>query len=107
MAVLTRIAEVEGTANRTKLLKLLYLCDIEYFRATGETLTGFDWVFYLYGPWAPEYDNLLKQLEAEGAIRLQAWTAGGAEGERVQLRNSPLWNVSSLQQTFSSVLAAK
>ena len=83
LAVLTRIGEVEGTANRTKLLKLLYLCDIEYFRATGETLTGFDWIFYLYGPWAAEYDDLLKQLDAEGAIRLQAWAAAGLEGERI------------------------
>lgn len=83
LAVLTRIGEVEGTANKTKLLKLLYLCDIEYFRATGETFTGFDWIFFLYGPWAAEYDGLLKQLEVEGAIRLQAWAAAGVEGERI------------------------
>jgi hypothetical protein len=91
LAVLTRIGEVEGTANKTKLLKLLYLCDIEFFRATGETLTGFEWIFFLYGPWAPEYDDLLKQLEAEGAIRLQAWAAAGVEGERISAsQHSPL-----------------
>ena len=44
--------EVEGTANKTKLLKLLYLTDIEFFRAAEQPLTGFDWIYYLYGPWS-------------------------------------------------------
>src|SRR5437867_6963402 len=83
LAILTRIEEVEGTANKTKLLKLLYLADIEHVRSNGETLTGFDWIYYLYGPWTAEYDNLLKQLEAEGAIRLEPWASGGIEGERI------------------------
>lgn len=83
LAVLTRIEELEGTVNKTKLLKLLYLSDIEQFRATGETLTGFDWIYYLYGPWTAEYDDLLKELEAEGAIRREAWVAGGIDGERI------------------------
>jgi hypothetical protein len=83
LAILTRIEEVEGTANKTKLLKLLYLTDIEFFRATDDTLTGFDWIYYLYGPWSGEYDGLLEQLEAEGAIRLEGWAAGGIEGERI------------------------
>ncbi len=83
LAILTRIEEVEGTANKTKLLKLLYLADIEHFRATGETLTGFDWIYYLYGPWTAEYDDLLKQLEAEGAVRLEQWVGAGVEGERI------------------------
>jgi hypothetical protein len=83
LAILTRIQEVEGTANKTKLLKLLYLADIEHFRATGETFTGFDWIYYLYGPWAAEYDDLIKQLEAEGALRLAPWSAEGVEGERI------------------------
>ena len=46
LGILTRIKEREGTANKTKLLKLLYLADIEQYRATGETVTGFDWIFY-------------------------------------------------------------
>lgn len=86
LAILTRIEEREGAANRTKLLKLMYLADIENYRATGETLTGFDWIFYLYGPWSAEYDALLEQLEAEGSINLEKWSAGTVEGERVSIR---------------------
>lgn len=83
LATLTRIREQEGNANKTKLLKLLYLADIEHFRHTGAILTGFDWVFFLYGPWAAEFDELLKQLETEGAIRIEPWAAKTVEGERI------------------------
>lgn len=83
VAILTRIKEREGSANKTKLLKLLYLADIEHYRKAGETLTGFDWMFYLYGPWANEYDELLKQLAAEGVLRSEGWAGGGLEGERL------------------------
>lgn len=83
LGILTRIKEREGTANKTKLLKLLYLADIEQYRVSGETLTGFDWIFYLYGPWASEYDSLLKQLQDENAIEIKPWASGGVEGERI------------------------
>jgi uncharacterized phage-associated protein len=50
LGVLTRVKELDTSVSKTKLLKLLYLADIEHFRTTGETLTGFDWIFYWYGP---------------------------------------------------------
>jgi len=101
LAILTRIEEQDGSANRTKLLKLLYLADIEHFRATGETLTGFDWIFYLYGPWTAEYDELLTQLEREGAVRLEPWAASGIEGERVTtLARVPLERVIASADVF-------
>jgi hypothetical protein len=86
LAILTRIEEREGTANKTKLLKLMYLADIENYRATGETLTGFEWLFFLYGPWSDEYDALLEQLDSEGSIKLEKWSTGPIEGERVSAR---------------------
>jgi hypothetical protein len=85
LAILTRIREQGGSCNRTKLLKLLYLSDIEHFRGTRETVTGFNWLFYLYGPWAREYDELLTSLEAEGTISLDAWGKGTVEGESIKV----------------------
>lgn len=85
-AILTRLRDREGSASKTKLLKLLYLADIENFRATGETLTGFDWVFLHYGPWTADYDKALEQLAAENAIAMQTWARQGLEGERVSIR---------------------
>ena len=48
LAILTRVNERAGFVNKTKLLKLLYLADIEHYRKFGETLSGFDWIFYLF-----------------------------------------------------------
>jgi len=34
-----------GVATKTKVFLLLYLFDIEYYRAHRQTFTGFTWVF--------------------------------------------------------------
>lgn len=83
LSVLTRIKELDTSASKTKLLKLLYLADIEHFRTTGDTLTGFDWIFYWYGPWSSDYDHLLDQMEAEAVLARNQWAAGGLDGERL------------------------
>ena len=79
LAILTRIREQGGSCNRTKLLKLLYLSDIEHFRGARETVTGFDWLFYLYGPWAREYDELLTSLKRRASL-------GSKSGVRPRLK---------------------
>jgi hypothetical protein len=101
LGILTRIKEREGTANKTKLLKLLYLADIEQYRTSGETLTGFNWIFYLYGPWTDEYDGLLKQLQDENAIQIKPWASGGLEGEGIAPSEEvPLERAISSTQAF-------
>jgi hypothetical protein len=66
----TFIRSKDGAPTKTKLLKLLYLLDIEAFREKRETLTGFDWIFYKYGPWTSQYDEVLHQLSDAGKIQL-------------------------------------
>jgi hypothetical protein len=53
-AIVTWIAEHDGYATKTKLLKLLYLFDVEYYRQHRYTFTGFGWKFFHLGPWAAE-----------------------------------------------------
>jgi len=77
--VLTYLRSNGGSATKTKLLKLLYLLDIESFRDNHETLTRFDWIFYLYGPWTPQYDEVLDQLVAAGKIQLNHSDRGDKE----------------------------
>lgn len=73
-AILCYVRSKGGTATKTKLLKLLYLFDIEAFRQRKETTTHFAWIFYKYGPWAPEYDTVLDQLQSSGVITLSSGT---------------------------------
>jgi uncharacterized phage-associated protein len=58
---------------KTRLVKLLYLAEIEYFRRTGKRLTNLDWKFHHFGPYAfaladylgnPDIDSLVGSISA-------------------------------------------
>jgi hypothetical protein len=48
--------------GKTKLVKLLYLMDVENYRRRQETISGLEWCFYHYGPYAFEIDSALNEL---------------------------------------------
>ena len=73
-AILSRAHQREGYVTKTKLLKYLYLFDLEAYRRTGRGITGFDWIFHLYGPWAPQYDGLYADLVKTGVMRVTLGT---------------------------------
>jgi hypothetical protein len=93
-AIVTWIAEHDSYATKTKLLKLLYLFDIEYYREHRCTFTGFGWKFFHLGPWAAEYDPTLKGLSARGVLSEQRSnsaeydTAFYKPGERMETRRA-------------------
>jgi hypothetical protein len=64
--------------TKTKLLKLLYLFDVEYYRVHRQTFTGFRWKFFHLGPWASEFDPTLEGLVSAGVL-LQQQSAGEFE----------------------------
>src|SRR6202171_810137 len=70
--IATCIRESGGAPTKTKILKLLYLLDIESYRKTEATLTAFDWKFYRFGPWAASYDEALQAAVHENKIALNA-----------------------------------
>jgi len=70
-AIVTWIAERDGYVTKTKLLKLLYLFDVEYYRYHRCTFTAFAWEFFHLGPSAPEYDRVLTGLLAHGILSEQ------------------------------------
>jgi hypothetical protein len=63
--IVARSREREITLNRTKIVKLLYLIDVERVRSGRDLLTGLDWVFFHYGPYAFELLDTLKAMEGE------------------------------------------
>ena len=50
--------------SRTKLVKLLYLSDVEAKERLGRTITGLRYIYHFYGPYAPEI--IEKALEMDG-----------------------------------------
>jgi hypothetical protein len=71
-AVAGSVRDCGGIPTKTKILKLLYLLDIEAYRKTRVTLTGFDWKFYKYGPWTAAYDDALQEAAQASKIVLNA-----------------------------------
>lgn len=53
-SLLSRAARDKIAIGTTKLVKLFYLIDCEYYRWHGKTLTEAPWIFYHYGPYAEE-----------------------------------------------------
>lgn len=70
-AIVTWVVEQGSYVTKTKLLKLLYLFDLEYYRAHRHTFTGFAWKFFHLGPWAPEFDPTLEGLVSKGVLAQQ------------------------------------
>ncbi len=67
-AVVAYVTEHRGYVTKTKLLKLLYLFDVEYYRQHRKIFTGFDWKFLHLGPWTAQYDGILEDLVTQGAL---------------------------------------
>lgn len=67
-AIVSYAAEHGGFVTKTKLLKLLYLFDVEFYRDYRKTFTGFSWKFFHLGPWASQYDPILDGVLASEAL---------------------------------------
>lgn len=71
-AIVALANERDSYVTKTKLLKLLYLFDVEWYRVHRVTYTEFDWKFHLLGPWTSEYDPTLEILFANENIKKRA-----------------------------------
>jgi Protein of unknown function (DUF4065) len=80
--IVARSRDREITLNRTKLVKLLYLIDVERVRGRAEPLTGLSWVFFHYGPYAYELIDTLTAMEGNELV-VSRW------GESVLYRAAP------------------
>ena len=60
-----RLGEREVGFGKTKLVKLLYLTDIESVRIQRRPATDLEWQFYHYGPYPLGFDVLLREVEID------------------------------------------
>ena len=51
--------------SRTKLVKLLYLADVEAKNKTGNTITGLTYVYHFYGPYSPQIIETALEMDGE------------------------------------------
>lgn len=50
--VVQQVVDSGGYTTTIRLVKFLYLIDLEHYRRFGKTLTDMKWIFYHYGPYA-------------------------------------------------------
>jgi hypothetical protein len=63
--IITRVSDEGAILGVTKLVKLLYLIDVEYYRRHRKLLTGLDWIFYHYGPYSLEIPDIICSLDLD------------------------------------------
>jgi hypothetical protein len=86
-----------GYVTKTRLLKLLYLIDLEYYRSHNATVTDFTWRYLHLGPWAAEFDPILEDLRKTNALQERQSTHSDFETKYFQSESSP-----NLRPLFSS-----
>lgn len=60
-----RCLEAEHKPGRVQFTKYLYLIDYCHWRFHGHQASDAQWIFYHYGPWAPEADAAMDALAME------------------------------------------
>jgi len=48
--------------GKVRLIKLLYLLDVENYRSYQNIYSGLEWIFYKYGPYSFEIEELLDEI---------------------------------------------
>ncbi|MDE2993871.1 MAG: Panacea domain-containing protein [Chloroflexota bacterium] len=76
--IVQKLSDHEGTAARTRLAKLLYLFDIEYYRVHGHPFTHLQWRFLHYGPYDTALEPYLGSDEATTTSGHRAYVARGS-----------------------------
>jgi len=76
--IVSQVEELGGYTTTIRLVKFLYLIDLEQQRRFGRTLTDLEWVYHLYGIYAFE----LPEIGAHLAFDLQHEEFISAEGHR-------------------------
>ncbi len=60
--IVSEVDDKGGFTSTIRLVKFLYLIDIEYFRIKQRLLSELNWTFYKYGPYAFEIQPAAKRL---------------------------------------------
>ena len=63
--IVDQLQAMEGQISTIRLVKLLYLIDLEYYKRHKETLTSIDWIFYSFGPYFFAVEDVLRSASID------------------------------------------
>jgi len=73
LAIVSYVQSKGGYINKTKLVKFLYLIDLEFYRKHKKLLTGLNWIFYKFGPYSFQFEDIYSEL-AQGDLNIDKRT---------------------------------
>ncbi|MFH0991120.1 MAG: type II toxin-antitoxin system antitoxin SocA domain-containing protein [bacterium] len=65
LQILSEASSQNISLGKTQLVKLLYLTEVEHYRAHGNRLTDLQWLFSHYGPYALALESIFSDSEFE------------------------------------------
>jgi len=68
--IITYFAYKVPNLSKTKLIKLIYLADLEFYKRFRSTITDISFINYHYGPWNPEIEEFVER-ECGSTISLE------------------------------------
>lgn len=63
--IVDQLTELEGQISKIRIVKILYLIDIEFYGRYRRTLTHLDWIDWKYGPFAFAINDAVRALGYE------------------------------------------
>lgn len=74
--IIDQLQDMEAQISTIRLVKLLYLVDLEYYIHHRKTLTEIDWVYHYYGPYFFALDDILRSASIDLDAREVETTSG-------------------------------
>jgi len=70
--VIKKVTHLTGRApTKTQLMKLLYLIDYTHYERYEQTLSGAQYMRYLYGPYSMDIERALMEMEQTGDVHVE------------------------------------
>jgi len=90
--IVSEVQDAQFEIYRTRLVKLLYLCDVNYFQSRRGLLTNLKWVRYKFGPYAFELTEITGRMGlALGEEETDFSSGHGIRYEVYELSNIDTW----------------
>ncbi len=74
--IVDQLQDMEAQISTIRLVKLLYLIDLDHYIRYKKTLTEIDWVYYHYGPYFFALDDILRSASIDLDAREIETTSG-------------------------------
>jgi len=82
--IVGRLEDQEAYTATTRVVKMLYLVDVEYYRSFGETATDLDWDSYRFGPYPMAFPDVIRRLGLDMEYE-EFSTSAGRQGRAFSL----------------------